>query len=82
MKIVSRHEKAQESLRVFNIAILTSIEKVSQSVFAQARITFLKTGMEDIYAKDKAEISDAEMSEAEVKDDLLESFSVKSVTVA
>ena len=42
------------ALRAFNIAILTSIEKVSQPAFAQARITFLKTGLADIYAKDKA----------------------------
>ncbi|CBY11825.1 unnamed protein product [Oikopleura dioica] len=41
------------ALRAFNIAILTSIEKVSQPAFAQARITFLKTGLADIYAKDK-----------------------------
>ena len=40
------------AIRAFNIAILTSIEKVSQPAFAQARITFLKTGLADIYAKD------------------------------
>ena len=33
----------------FNVAILTSITKVSQPVFAQARIQFLKDGLKSIY---------------------------------
>ena len=37
------------ALRAFNCAILTSIQKVSQPVFAQARIEFLKTGVAQIY---------------------------------
>ena len=37
------------ALNAFNSAILTSITKVSQPVFAQARIQFLKDGIKAIY---------------------------------
>lgn len=37
------------ALNAFNVAILTSIQKVSQPVFAQARIQFLKDGINAIY---------------------------------
>ena len=37
------------ALNAFNVAILTSIQKVSQPVFAQARIQFLKDGLNAIY---------------------------------
>ena len=41
------------ALNAFNAAILTSITKVSQPVFAQARIQFLKDGVKAIYAADE-----------------------------
>jgi len=40
------------ALNAFNVAILTSIQKVSQPVFAQARIQFLKDGINAIYKND------------------------------
>merc|ERR1711935_227683 len=41
------------ALNAFNAAILTSITKVSQPVFAQARIQFLKDGVKAIYTQNE-----------------------------
>lgn len=54
IKSVADLEKRRSlfALRAFNVAILTSIEKVSKPIFAQARIDFLKTGVDQIYKKE------------------------------
>jgi phytoene/squalene synthetase len=44
-----QHQRSLFALHAYNAAILTSIEKVSKPVFAQARIQFLKDGISKIY---------------------------------
>ena len=49
MALVSPIKRSLFALHAYNAAILTSIEKVSKPVFAQARIQFLKDGISKIY---------------------------------
>lgn len=54
IKSITDYEKQRSlfAIRAFNVVILTSIEKVSKPVFAEARINFLKTGLNNIYKKE------------------------------
>jgi len=54
IKSVSDLDKRRSlfALRAFNCAILTSIDKVSKPIFAQARIDFLRVGLNQIYNKE------------------------------